>query len=188
MDSKNGPICTSSTDTVNITFTGAPPTPANAGPDQNLCNATSAVMNANPVNPGTGTWSQVSGPSTAIFSNRFSAQATVSGLTNGTYEFKWSSSNGGGCNLEDTMLVTINPAIASVNAGPDQTLGEYSTVTMVATNPAPNTGTWSFVSGPNNPVILDVNSPTTQIAGTVRVNMCLNIPFLMVHALLILIL
>lgn len=163
----NGPICTPSTDTVNITFTGAPPTPANAGPDQNLCNATSAVMNANPVNPGTGTWSQVSGPSTAIFSNRFSAQATVSGLTNGTYEFKWSSSNGGGCNLEDTMLVTINPAIASVNAGPDQTLGEYSTVTMAATNPAPNTGTWSFVSGPNNPVILDVNSPTTQIAGTV---------------------
>lgn len=164
---KNGPICTSSTDTVNVTFTGAPPTPANAGPDQNLCNATSAVMNANPVNPGTGTWTQVSGPTTAIFSNKFSAQSTVSGLANGTYEFKWSSSNGGGCNLEDTMQVTINPAIASVNAGPDQTLGEYSTVTMAATNPAPNTGTWSFVSGPNNPVILDVNSPTTQIAGTV---------------------
>ena len=164
---RNGPICAASTDSANITFTGAPPTPANAGPDQNLCNATSAVMNANPVNPGTGTWTQVSGPTTAIFSNKFSAQAGVSGLTNGTYEFKWSSSNGGGCNLEDVILVTINPAVASVNAGPDQTLGEYSTVTMAATNPAPNTGTWSFVSGPNNPVILDVNSPTTQIAGTV---------------------
>lgn len=164
---RNGPICATSTDNVNITFTGAPPTPANAGPDQNLCNTTSAVMNANPVNPGTGTWTQVSGPTTAIFSNKFSAQATVSGLANGTYEFKWSSSNGGGCNLEDTMQVTINPAIASVNAGPDQTLGEYSTVTMAATNPAPNVGTWSFVSGPNSPVILDVNSPNTQIAGTV---------------------
>ncbi|MCR4030697.1 MULTISPECIES: PKD domain-containing protein [Flavobacterium] len=164
---RNGPICAPSSDTVNITFTGAPPTPANAGPDQNLCNATTAVMNANPVNPGTGTWSQVSGPTTALFSNRFSAQSTVSGLANGTYEFKWSSSNGGGCNLEDTMLVTINPAIASVNAGPDQTLGEYSAVTMAATDPAPNTGTWSFVSGPNTPVILDVNSPTTQIAGTI---------------------
>lgn len=164
---RNGSVCAVSTDTVNITFTGAPPTPANAGPDQNLCNATSAVMNANPVNPGTGTWTQVSGPTTAIFSNKFSAQATVSGLSNGTYEFKWSSSNGGGCNLEDTMLITINPAIAPVNAGPDQTLGEYATVTMAATNPAPNTGTWSFVSGPNTPFILDVNSPTTQIAGTI---------------------
>ncbi|AWK06841.1 hypothetical protein HYN56_22470 [Flavobacterium crocinum] len=164
---RNGSVCAVSTDTVNITFTGAPPTPANAGPDQNLCNSTTAVMNANPVNPGTGTWTQVSGPTTAIFSNRFSAQSTVSALTNGTYEFKWSSSNGGGCNLEDTMLVTINPAIAAVNAGPDQTLGEYATVTMAATNPAPNTGTWSFVSGPNTPVIIDVNSPTTQIAGTI---------------------
>ncbi|MFH6958147.1 gliding motility-associated C-terminal domain-containing protein [Flavobacterium aquidurense] len=163
---KNGTVCAVSTDTVNITFTGAPPTPANAGPDQNLCNATSAVMNANPVNPGTGTWSQISGP-TAIFSNKFDAKATVSGLTNGTYEFKWSSSNGGGCNLEDTMQVTINPAIASVNAGPDQTLGEYDTVTMAATNPAPNTGTWSFVSGPNTPVILDINNPATPIAGTI---------------------
>lgn len=164
---RNGSVCAVSTDTVNITFTGAPPTPANAGPDQNLCNATTAVMNANPVNPGTGTWTQVSGPTTAIFSNRFSAQSTVSALTNGTYEFKWSSSNGGGCNLEDTVLITINPAIAAVNAGPDQTLGEYSTVTMAATDPAPNTGTWSFVSGPNTPFILDVNSPTTQIAGTI---------------------
>lgn len=163
----NGPICDVSTDTVNITFTGAPPTPANAGPDQNLCNAINTVMNANPVNPGTGTWSQVSGPTTAIFSNKFDAKATVSGLTNGTYEFKWSSSNGGGCNLEDTMQVTINPAIASVNAGPDQKLGEYGTVTMAATNPAPNTGTWSFVSGPNTPVILDINNPATPIAGTI---------------------
>ncbi|UPZ17966.1 PKD domain-containing protein [Flavobacterium humidisoli] len=164
---KNGTICAVSTDTVNITFTGAPPTPANAGPDQNLCNATTAVMNANPVNPGTGTWTQVSGPTTAIFSNRFSAHSTVSALTNGTYEFKWSSSNGAGCNLEDTILVTINPAIAAVNAGPDQILAEYSTVTMAATDPAPNTGSWSFVSGPNTPFILDVNSPTTQIAGTI---------------------
>ncbi|MGL2994043.1 PKD domain-containing protein [Flavobacterium sp. TSSA_36] len=164
---RNGPVCTPSVDTVSITFTGVPPTPANAGPDQSLCNATTVVMNANPVNPGVGTWSQVSGPNTGIFSNRFSASSSISGLVNGVYVFKWTSSNGGGCSLEDTVTVTINPAVAIVNAGPDQTLGEYSTLTMAATNPAPNTGTWTLVSGPNTPVILDVNSPTTQIAGGV---------------------
>src|SRR6185436_18191730 len=56
-------LCSNSTDDVQITIF-APPTAANAGSDQNLCNVNSTVVNGNNPTVGTGTWTLISGPNT----------------------------------------------------------------------------------------------------------------------------
>jgi len=162
----NGPVCAVSIDSVDLVFTGPPPDSPYAGSDQNLCNVTTAQMSANPINLGIGMWSQLSGPTTGVFSNKFDNGASVNNLIAGTYEFVWSSSNGG-CNLSDIVKVTITSLTANANAGPDQTLGEYDPIVMAAANPSPLTGEWSFVFGPSVPVIIDKNNPNSQIAGTI---------------------
>lgn len=66
-----------------------PPPPADAGPNQILCNQPTVNLLAN--NPGTftGTWTQTSGPAATI-TNPNSYQTTVTGLTGGnTYTFVW---------------------------------------------------------------------------------------------------
>ncbi|NOR27118.1 MAG: DUF11 domain-containing protein, partial [Lutibacter sp.] len=162
----NGPICAVSVDTVDLVFTAGPPSPANAGPDQDLCDATSVVMNGNIINPGIGTWSQVTGPNTGIIADTHDQSTIISGLIAGTYEFMWSSNNGG-CTLDDTVEIKITNLGAPANAGPDQTLAQFDTINLGATAATPLIGEWLFVSGPTTPIIIDVNDPNTAIAGTV---------------------
>jgi hypothetical protein len=82
--------CASSYDDVIITIS-SPPTAANAGNDQTLCgvNASTAVLNATLPAFGTGQWVQVTGPNAAVIANRTLMNTGISGLTNGTYTFRW---------------------------------------------------------------------------------------------------
>nr|WP_052738845.1 T9SS type A sorting domain-containing protein [Pontibacter korlensis] len=47
------------------------------------------MLQANAVTSGTGTWSQVNGPTTASFSSTTNPNATAGNLTPGTYVFRW---------------------------------------------------------------------------------------------------
>jgi len=96
--------------TITINYTAVPAQP-NAGADQ-LVTIISAPGTANlqATNPGTntGTWTQVSGPSTASFVNPASFNTTATNLTGGTYVFRWTVRAPGGCELFDDVQVTVN--------------------------------------------------------------------------------
>lgn len=83
---------------------------ANAGPDVIIC-AEEYVLRGNDVSPGIGTWSQVSGPSTAVFSSVSNPTSTVSGLVSGTYTFRWqatSSCSGSSSTTQDEVVIRVN--------------------------------------------------------------------------------
>jgi gliding motility-associated-like protein/uncharacterized repeat protein (TIGR01451 family) len=166
----NGPftspsLCQPSSDTVNITFNDNPPTVANAGPDQEICNATTTTMAGNTPLIGTGLWTQVSGPNSATISAPNNPNSLMLGLIPGTYTFKWTITTTG-CISEDTVLVTIYANPSTAEAGPNQIVPQFTAVNLNATVPTVGTGQWSQVSGPSVIGFMDVNSPTSAVTGT----------------------
>ncbi len=157
-------ICVSSSN-VTITIVGGP-TPAAAGPDQNLCLATSANLNANTPAIGTGTWTTVSGPNTPSITTPSSPSTPVTGLIPGVYIFRWTTSFANCTPSTDDVQVTIYDNPTTSDAGPDQTICA-TTVTMSGNTPAIGSGTWTFISGPNLPSIITASSPTTAISGLI---------------------
>jgi len=133
-----------STDDMTVTLY-SPPSIANAGSDQILCNAASFTMSAtNPVS-GTGTWSKLSGPAGGSFSNINAFNATFNGATPGDYVFLWTVANST-CSNADQVKITNFAAPSAAVAGADQNLTCATTTTMAATSPAIGLGTWTFVS------------------------------------------
>ncbi len=144
--------CTASSDTVNIVF-NAPPTVANAGPDQTLCTTTPATLAANSATSGTGVWSVFSGPSTLAsqFSSTTSPTATFTPAGGaGTYVLQWTISNAPCAASSDTVSIVYNAPPTASNAGPDQTLCITTGSALLAANTASSgTGAWSVFSGPS---------------------------------------
>ncbi len=166
----NGPftnpsLCEPSTDTVAITFTDVPPSQANAGSDQELCNADQTTFEAIPVSAGTGTWDQISGPNIATIASPNNPNSLVFGMIEGVYEFRWTTSNGG-CSFEDFVQITILSQPITAEAGPNQVVPEFSSITLGATPPTVGQGTWDQVSGPNTATIINPNDPNSQVTGT----------------------
>ena len=172
----NGPfaspsLCAPTSDTVDITFTDVPPSPADAGPDQEFCDVTSTNMAAAPISPGIGTWSQTAGPGVtepgtpASIGQINNPNSLIFGLVPGDYEFTWTGSNGG-CDFSDAMLVTIIDAPAAANAGPDQVLPQFSNITLDAVPATAGMGTWTQESGPTTVGFIDENDPNTFVTGT----------------------
>ncbi|MGI4022888.1 MAG: beta strand repeat-containing protein [Janthinobacterium lividum] len=103
----NAGTCTTSSD-VTITVTN-PPTTAVAGPDASYCLFNPVVLAATPATSGTGTWTVVTKPTSApspVFSSINAANASVTGLLEGLYTFKWATINGT-CPVSES-LVKIN--------------------------------------------------------------------------------
>lgn len=170
----NGPftnpsLCQPSSDTVEITFNDIPPSIANAGPDQELCDEDTAVMAAQAVTSGIGTWTMTSGPNNANIASPNSENSLMLGLIPGTYIFKWTVTtlNLNGCISEDSVQVTIYDLPSTANAGPDQTIPQFSPVNMNAAVPTVGTGEWTQVSGPSTVGFTDETSPTTAVTGTI---------------------
>jgi PKD repeat protein len=159
--------CTSSSTVTIIISSG--PTTANAGPNQQLCLATSTNLSANNPTVGTGQWSFVSGPNTPTITTPNSNNTSVTGLIPGTYIFRWtiSFSNCTPSSADVQVIIYDNPSAA--NAGSNQSICA-SSATLNGNTPAVGNGTWSLVSGPNTPSFSNVNAPnctiTNLIAGT----------------------
>ncbi|MBI5540988.1 MAG: hypothetical protein HY951_13065, partial [Bacteroidia bacterium] len=88
----------------------------NAGTDASVCQLT-YQLNAVP-SSGTGSWSQISGPGTSVFSNSSLATSSVTVTTSGTYTFQWFENNGVNCTNFDQVDITFT-AQPVANAGPD---------------------------------------------------------------------
>ena len=138
----------SSTDLVTVTYVA----PANAGNDIHLCNNTSANLSAVNPSPGTGLWSQISGPNTATIANAANPNSLITNLINGTYTFRWQVQNGGTCITNDDVTVSINNMTEMADAGNNFAFcnGQTNrTIVLNAVTPSSGlTGSWSLYSRP----------------------------------------
>ena len=117
------------------------PTTASAGSTKYLCSPGSVSLDANDPLVGTGTWSQVSGPSTANFVSTEFSNSSVSNLERGTYSFRWTIASGA-C-AASTSNVSVN-VINQAAAGRSQDLAATATsATPQANEPLPGTGLWT---------------------------------------------
>ncbi|WP_428230933.1 T9SS sorting signal type C domain-containing protein [Flavobacterium sp.] len=94
--------------TVTVTV-NQPPTISNAGPDQ-TASSSSFTLGANTPTVGTGMWSIVSGPSTALsqFSSTTNPTAIFNRAAVGTYVLRWTISNGSVCSSSTDDVVIAN--------------------------------------------------------------------------------
>ncbi|WP_405209328.1 PKD domain-containing protein [Aquimarina sp. LLG6339-5] len=163
-------LCDTQVDTVTITFTGAPPSDAEAGPDQDFCDETQTFMDADPITSGVGTWTQTGGPAGPTITAPNNPESLIIDLAptpvGDPYIFTWTVV-GGGCTNVDTMEIIVRSNAAVAEAGPDQTLPELSLVTLDATATTIGQGEWSQVSGPNTANINDPFDPGTDVTGTI---------------------
>jgi len=103
--------------TITVNYLEAPTMP-NAGLDQLInINSTPATATLQATSPGTNTglWTQVSGPSTATFTNAASFNTTATNLNSGVYVFRWAVKTAGGCELFDDVQIVVNHRPVAVN-------------------------------------------------------------------------
>ncbi len=155
--------CTEASEDVSITTSRAPSL-SNAGTDQILaCNVFQTDLAGNlPVN-GTGKWSQVSGPNTAVMADANLRNTHVSGMINGLYVFRWIISGNPNCQpQQDEVLVRVaNIVPATIAAGSDETVCNGTQIRMNGNVPAL---TWQVV--PSAGVVFgNIHDPKTVVNG-----------------------
>ncbi|HEY4197321.1 MAG TPA: hypothetical protein VGM63_17385, partial [Mucilaginibacter sp.] len=163
-------ICSDVYSTIAIVTVDQPPTTANAGPADEICNTNAYNLNGNTPVIGSGMWTLVSAPTGAIvtFTNPAFSGTTVNGLTPGTYQFQWTITATASC-PPSTSLVTIKvddpPVGGTATANPAEVcLGSGSQVTLTG-----QSGTiveWeSSTDGVFwQPIANSANNPILQIA------------------------
>lgn len=134
------------TNVVTVTI-DEPPTTATAGPDQTLCDGTTATLAGNAITVGTGTWTVTAGGGSVTSPSN--PTSGVTGLTPGVNTFTWTSSNGVCPPTSDDITITV---VSSVSAGPDNTAticntgGAFDVNTLLGGGVDP--GTWAEITVP----------------------------------------
>ncbi len=158
--------CVSTSATVSINIT-ASPSPAQAGPDQNLCSATFVTLGADVPSVGTGTWTIISQPgSGASFVNANSPTTNISTATPGVYLLQWNVTNGNCGTNQDIVRITTSAPPTTSAAGANQLTACTGNLTLIANTPTVGLGTWSQVTSMTG-TISSPNSPSTSVLGTV---------------------
>lgn len=168
--------CTSNSDLVRISYY-APPTTANAGPNQNNGCSSEIFLNGNTPSAGIGTWTQISG-APAVIDAPNSPNSRVHNTAPGVYQFMWTISNGTCQSSSSVVTITVSsvPPVPA-NAGPSQAIcniGATATTTLAAISPiSPATGLWSVQSKPgaaSDPTFTNASLYNTQVNGLVQGN------------------
>lgn len=146
-------------DTVIIDIT-SPPTAANAGPDQALCDTLATTMVGSVPSSGNGNWSIQSG--SGVFANPGDPASSVSGLSSGLNQFIWTITDGP-CITDDTVDIVVTIGTVTADAGPDQDLCGFQTVTMDANDPSGGTGIWTPLIG--NPTVTPPTDSNATVTG-----------------------
>jgi len=182
VDISGGACVDGSNSTVTVTV-NAPPTTADAGPDQSICDNGAATitvsLNANSTTPlngsSTGAWSILSKPSgsSASLSSTTLTTAQLLNAGAGTYLLQWTvTSPGCSGSTSSNDIVRINvydpPTTAlAMAAQPSACTGH---IDLTGTTPLIGLGTWTQVSGPTTATFDQPNSPTTHVSGIVAAN------------------
>jgi gliding motility-associated-like protein len=135
-------VCQPSKDTVTITV-NAPPTPANAGPNQVIC-ATNYTLNANSPIVGSGFWSVVAG--SGIVVSPSSHNSMVNNLSVGNNILVWTISNGVCPPSSDSVTISATAMPSAASAGSNQSICNDS-ANLNASPPTVGNGSWSIASG-----------------------------------------
>lgn len=80
---------------------------AEAGSNQTLGQGVAVFLNADTPGVGTGTWTQISGPTTASFDDASDPNTEVFGTSAGSYVFQWEVSDGVCAPATDTVGISI---------------------------------------------------------------------------------
>jgi len=154
----------SSTDQMNVTLY-PPPSTADAGPDQSICNASSFTMAATPPVFGTGTWTilyQDNPGGSFDFPHAYNAVFSTAPI--GVSIFQWTVANGSCSNADQVRITNYAPPSAAA-PGPNQIVNCATTATMAATNPAVGTGLWTFVSATGGAPTPTISNPLLYNTG-----------------------
>ena len=128
-------------DSITVTVDGPPPV-ADAGIGGSECDL-NYIFSATP-SVGTGQWSLVTGPGTAIFNDTVSPNDTVTVSAYGTYIFLWTEVNGS-CTDNDSVIVSFfQQPIANAGSGGNVCDQVFTLVALASVG----TGIWTQVSGP----------------------------------------
>jgi gliding motility-associated-like protein len=145
----------------------APPTVANAGPNQTVC-ATVATMAGNNPATGTGNWTLISGSGTIGTPSSPTSGLTALGI--GVNVFQWTISNGVCPNSTSTVSVQHDALPTAANAGSSQSVCATS-ATLAGNTPAIGTGNWTLISGSGTIV-----TPTSPNSGLTALGTSTSIP------------
>lgn len=160
-----------------------PVTVANAGSNQTLCNVTSTTMAANAPLSGTGTWTQVSGPTTASFTNANNPFTTVNNLIPGTYQFQWTITNNPCTASQSTVQVHIDPAtvpgtlaspatVCAVSNTGTLTLSGYTSTILNWQSSVDNGTTWTNITNTTANYTYNNLTATTLFRAQVQSGSC----------------
>jgi Secretion system C-terminal sorting domain/PKD domain len=156
---------------------------ADAGPDQTItAPASSVILNGSASNDPDGTivsysWVLISGLGSVIISNSNQVIAGVSGLTPGSYTFQLTVTDDSGATSNDSVTVTVNPAINNTNQSPVAIAGSDTTIYLPASSFQLNASNsydpdgnitsyqWQEISGPNTAAASSMNSPEVDLSG-----------------------
>lgn len=155
---------TSDPASITLNYVAAPPQPS-AGNDSllNIIGATgSYILQGSNPQGNAGRWTQVSGPNTAVFSNKTIQNPLVSNLTGGVYVFRWAVSAVSGCELFDDVQLTVNHRPVAVNDTVTTSLNTHIPIEILANdidadgNSTLNKASVSIKSSPvNGTIVLD---------------------------------
>jgi gliding motility-associated-like protein len=141
---------------------------AQAGDSQIVC-ATSVQLNANdPIQiqaTAQGSWSQVSGPTSAFFANPTLSNTTVTNLLSGVYTFKWKITNGN-CITDSSQVEIYVSQQPLAQVPPDFSVCNADSIVLIGNNPltfsAQAFGSWTLISGnPAANILNPIDSVTT---------------------------
>jgi gliding motility-associated-like protein len=141
-------------------FVEDPPTTANAGPDQSICNDFYATMAANTPITGSGQWTTISGPGTITFTDPASPNTLVNASILGTYVLQWTITNGGICpaSSDDLTVEFGNQIIVTASSNSPVCEGEDITLFSSIAGATYNwTGPGGFTSTLQNPIITNAS-------------------------------
>ncbi|MBS1738509.1 MAG: tandem-95 repeat protein, partial [Bacteroidetes bacterium] len=170
-------------DTMQVTVNAATNIPpvANAGSDQTITLPLSTITLRGSGTDADGTvvsytWTKVSGPSAFNIVNSSSAVTDVTGLVQGTYQFKLMVMDDQGALGNATVQIIVNPAPNKppvANAGSDQAITlPISTVSLKGSGTDEDgtvvSYTWTKVSGPSTFNIVNSSSAVTDVTGLVQ--------------------
>jgi hypothetical protein len=167
-------------DTVQITVNPAPniPPTANAGADQTITLPTNTItLSGSGIDPdGTITayaWTKISGPASGSITNATAASTSVTGLSQGVYQFQLTVTDNSGATAADIVQITVNPAPnipPTANAGADQFITLPTNSVILSGSGVDPDGTitnytWTKVSGPVAGNITIPTAASTTVTG-----------------------
>ncbi len=154
--------CPLNSDLVTITWQA----PADAGDDQDLCDANSTILTGNraDISGVTEGWNQQSGPTTAVFSDASNYLTAISNLTTGTYVFRYTLDDGSCTTTDDVTITVESPELAVASA--DVVICDGDMVSLSGNTPSSGTVEWSVVKGVDSGSFGNANNPSTTY-GTV---------------------